>query len=93
MSCKRYGVDNTVQVDVDGVNVWLLRVTVLVNLEKEKVSARTNASVGENEVNFAMLLLGGLEELGQVTPFSYVSLDEQAVGYGRGWCLDVSIHN
>lgn len=70
--------DNTVQVDVYCVLVGLNWIAICVDLESQVVCARANSGIGKNKVDFAMLLLGSLEKLGQVCPVSDVGLDKVA---------------
>lgn len=80
VSSNRDSLDNTVQVDVYCVLIGLDWVAIFVDLESQVVCARANSGIGKNKVDFAMLLLGSLEKLGQVCPVSDVGLDKVAVG-------------
>jgi hypothetical protein len=76
---ERDCLDNTVQVDIDCILVRLQWIAVFVDFEGQVVCARANASIGKDKVNFAMLLLGSLEKLGQVFPVPDVGLYKVAV--------------
>lgn len=70
---------------------WLLEISILVSVEGDIVSSRTDASVGEYVVDVGELFDSGFEESSEGRPDGYVCLYEEERG-GRnwsGWRVDV----
>jgi hypothetical protein len=91
VSSQCSSIDNAVQVNVQGILVWLFQVAVLVSLEGKIVGTWADSSVDEDMVDPAMLVLCDLEEFRQVNPFPDISLYEEEIACC--WrCLDVAAY-
>jgi hypothetical protein len=85
---QRGGVDHTAQVHVQGSRGRGQQLARGISLEGEVVGAGSNSCVGEDEVNLAVGVDCGLEQLGERGPLRDVGLDESG-GARRGGRVDI----
>lgn len=92
MHAQDGGVYDALETDINQLMAWLLELPSLVGSEAEVVSARADASICEDIVDAAVVLVGGLEEGAEVRPAGDVGLDEGEGwgGYGVGGGVDVA---
>lgn len=80
MHAQDGGVNDALEADINQLMAWLLELPSLIDSEAEVVSAWADASIREDIVDAAVVLVGGLEESADVGPIGDVGLDE-----GEGW--------
>lgn len=81
---QRRGVDHAGQVHVQGCRGRGQQLARGISLEGEVVGTGSDACVGEDEVNLAVGVDRGLEQLGERGPLRDVGLDEGGGARGRG---------
>jgi hypothetical protein len=84
-----HSVDDTAEVDVQSILVWLLQFTVCIFREAQVVGTWADTGIREDIVDSSMLVLCCFEELGKIAPVTNISLDEEKVALCRR-VLDVT---
>lgn len=80
MHAQDGGVHEASKTDIDQLIAWLLDLSSLVDSKAEVVSTRADASIREDIVDAAVVLVGGLEEGAEVGPDGDVGLDKGESG-------------
>jgi hypothetical protein len=92
MSTQGHRIDDTAKVDIQGIFIRLLQISVFVNVQVQIVGTRANPSVGEHVIDPSMLVLCCLEEFRKVGPTPDIGLYEKEVALHWG-LLDIAAYN